>query len=212
MADANPFDALAAQDAAHRAWFGQGDTGPGSDQTGEDPKPRPTPAFPFVAMGDLEIRDPEFLVADLIEAETLSLIFGDPGCCKSFLAVDLPLSVATGTPFHGEDTKQGSVFFIAGEGHNGLARRFAAWAKDRGQSLKDAPLFKPERAAQFLDGVSAKALADAVAMLAESHGSPALIVIDTLARNFGAGDENNTKDMSELVVAIDDLKARIPGC
>jgi len=53
---------------------------------------------------------------------------------------------------------------------------------------------------------------DSVAALAVAHGNPALIIIDTLARNFGAGDENNTKEMSELIVAIDDLKARFPGC
>ncbi|WP_439560713.1 AAA family ATPase [Roseinatronobacter sp.] len=50
-----------------------------------------------------------------------------PSSGKSFLAVGIALSVATGTPFHGRDTKQGAVFFIAGEGRNGLARRFAAW-------------------------------------------------------------------------------------
>jgi len=173
---------------------------------------RPAPPFQFVPVADLKYRAPEYIIMELFEADTLGLIFGDPGCGKSFLAVDIALSVATGTPFHGRDTKQGSVFFIAGEGHNGLARRFAAWSQARGVSLTGVPLFKSERAAQFLDGASARAVADAVAGLAARHGSPALIVIDTLARNFGAGDENNTSDMSDFVVAVDDLKARFPGC
>ncbi len=168
--------------------------------------------FRFVAVGDLEYRPPEFLVDGLIETDTLGLIFGDPGCGKSFLAVDIALSVATGTPFHGRPTRKGAVFFIAGEGHNGLARRFAAWSKARDIPLHGVPLFKSQRAAQFLDGASAQAVSDAVAGLATQHGQPALIVIDTLARNFGAGDENNTADMSEFVVAVDDLKARFPGC
>lgn len=172
-----------------------------------------TPAqFQFIAVADLKYRAPEYIIGELIETDTLGLMFGDPGCGKSFLAVDIALSVASGTPFHGRDTKQGAVFFIAGEGHNGLARRFAAWSQARGISLAGVPLFKSERAAQFLDVSSAKAVADAVEGLAVQHGSPALIIIDTLARNFGAGDENNTKDMSEFVVAIDDLKARFPGC
>jgi hypothetical protein len=170
------------------------------------------PTFQFVAVGDLQYRDPEFTVDGLIETETLGLIFGDPGCGKSFLAVDLALSVATGNDFHGNTTKQGAVFFIAGEGHNGLARRFAAWSEARGVSLAGVPLFKSERAAQFLDGASAKAVTDAVTSLAAQHGSPAMIIIDTLARNFGPGDENNTKEMSEFIVAIDDMKATFPGC
>lgn len=176
------------------------------------PPQKPAAPFQFIAVADLKYRAPEYVIGELIETDTLGLMFGDPGCGKSFLAVDIALSVATGTPFHGRDTKQGAVFFIAGEGHNGLARRFAAWSQVRGVSLAGVPLFKSERAAQFLDLESAKAVANAVESLAEQHGSPALVIIDTLARNFGAGDENNTKDMSEFVVAVDDLKARFPGC
>lgn len=167
--------------------------------------------FQFIPVGDLQYRAPEYIVEELFETETLGLIFGDPGCGKSFLAVDLALSVASGTPFHGRAVRRGPVFFIAGEGHNGLARRFAAWSQARSVPLAGVPLFKSERAAQFLDGASAKSVADAVEALAGHHGQPALIIIDTLARNFGAGDENNTKDMSEFVAAIDDLKARFPG-
>jgi hypothetical protein len=171
-----------------------------------------TAGFSFVPVGKLHYRAPEFVIDGLLETETLGLIFGDPGCGKSFLAVDIASSVATGTPFHGRATKQGPVFFIAGEGHNGLARRFTAWAEAHRVPLNTAPLFKSERAAQFLDTASAGAVTDAVANLSDQYGSPALIIVDTLARNFGAGDENNTRDMSEFVVAIDDLRARFPGC
>lgn len=179
---------------------------PGSIITGS------VPSFGFIAVGDLQYRAPEFLIDGLIETESLGLIFGDPGCGKSFLAVNLSLCVATGQNFHGRAVKQGPVFLIAGEGHNGLARRFAAWAKDQGEALKGVPLFQSKRAAHFLDGASAASVATAVDCLTIKYGNPVLIVIDTLARNFGAGDENNTKDMSEFISAIDDLKARYPGC
>lgn len=181
------------------------------DEPAAGEKASPPQGFRFVAVGDLEYRDPEFLIGDLIETDALGLIFGDPGCGKSFLAVDLGLCVATGAPFHGRDVMQGAVFLIAGEGHNGLTRRFAAWAKEQGRSLAGVPLFKSERAAQFLDGASAKAVADAVDALAKDHGPPRLIIVDTVARNFGAGDENSTQDMSNFIVAMDDLKARYPG-
>lgn len=171
----------------------------------------PASGFRFVAVGDLEYRDPEFLIDGLIETDSLGMIFGDPGCGKSFLAVDLALCVATGTPFHGRDVKQGAVFLIAGEGHNGLARRFHAWAKEHHQTLQGVPLFKSERAAQFLDGQSAKSVSDAVNGLAEAHGQPRLIIVDTVARNFGAGDENSTMDMSNFIAAMDDLKNLYPG-
>lgn len=202
-----PRDRLATE--LMRSWDKTGDRGTGGTQRD---KTVPVPAFKFTPVGDLEYRDPEFLVDDLIETDGLGLIFGDPGSAKSFLAVDLALCVASGADFHGKIVKQGPVLFIAGEGHNGLARRFAAWSKERGVSLKGLPMFKSERAAQFLDGASAQAVAEAADALAQTHGAPRLIVIDTLARNFGAGDENSTQDMNGFVVAIDDLKARYPGC
>lgn len=183
--------------------------------TGEimDEKPaKPVKAFRFVQVGELQYRPPEYLVHKLIETETLGLIFGDPGCGKSFLAVDIALCVATGAPFHGQAVKQGPVFFLAGEGHNGLTRRFAAWGKARGVPITDAPLFVSNKPAQFLDGDSAREVAEAVNELAASYGKPALIVIDTLARNFGPGDENSTKEMGQFIAAIDDLKAQFPGC
>lgn len=168
--------------------------------------------FQFVAVGDLQYRAPEFLIDNLIEAETLGLLFGDPGCGKSFIAVDIGLSVATGTPFHGRPVRAGPVFLIAGEGHNGLARRFAAWSQDRAVPLAGARLFKSTRAAQFMDAANASIVAGAVEALADDHGMPALIIIDTLARNFGGGDENSTADMGEFIAAMDDLRARFSGC
>jgi hypothetical protein len=172
---------------------------------------RPANVFRFVAVGDLEYRPPEFLVDGLVETETVGLLFGDPGCGKSFVAVDLCLSIATGSPFHGRKVKRGPVFLIAGEGHNGLTRRFAAWSKSKGVGLDDARLFVSNRSAQFLDAASAASVAEAVHGLASLHGNPALIVIDTLARNFGPGDENSTSDMNAFVNAADDLKAHFPG-
>lgn len=183
------------------AWLGQ-----------PEPGDTPAKAFRFIAVGDLEYRAPEYLIGDLIETETLGLLFGDPGCGKSFVAADLGLSVATGASFHGREVRQGAVFLIAGEGHNGLTRRFAAWARHRGVDLKSAPLFMSNRPAQFLDRESAREVAEAVRQLAAQHGTPALIVIDTLARNYGPGDENSTSDMGAFIAAVDDLKAGFPGC
>lgn len=45
--------------------------------------------------------------------------------------------------------------------------------------------------------------------LAANYGHPKLVVIDTLARNFGNGNENQTEDMSAFI-AIVDCHIRIP--
>lgn len=179
-------------------------TAPGADAEKEK--------FQFVPVGSLKLRSPEFLVDGLIETDALGMVFGAPKHGKSFIAVDLALCVAAGVPFHDRAVKQGPVFYIAGEGHNGLTRRFHAWASHRGVSLDGVPLFKSERAAQFLSEAHAKAVTEAVHELAAIHGAPVMIQVDTLARNFGPGDENATVDMGKFIAAMDDLRSNWPGC
>ena len=166
--------------------------------------------FNLVQIGDLELTEPEYLIDGLIETETLSLIFGDPGCGKSFLALDVAMCVAAGVPFHGHEVKQGAVVYMAGEGHNGITRRLKALAKQHGIDPAILPMFVSERAANFLDANTMEAVGLACDSVSAAHGEPALIVVDTVARSFGGGDENSTQDMNNFVCAVDDLKARYP--
>lgn len=99
-----------------------------------------------------------------------------------------------------------TVIYIAGEGHNGIKRRLAAWERYYGRSLHDAPLFVSSAPVPFLDANAAAMVAEKVREVAAVHGDPALIIVDTLARNFGDGDENSTKDMNTFVAAVDDLR------
>ncbi|MBE9636542.1 AAA family ATPase [Salipiger mangrovisoli] len=176
-------------------------------------KAAPAPqAFNLVPIGSLELTEPEFLIDGLIETETLSLLFGDPGCGKTFLALDLAGCTAAGIPFHGREVMHGPVVYMAGEGHNGIIRRFMAWAKENGiEDPASLPFFKSERAANFLDGATMQAVSAACDAVAASHGQPRLIVVDTVARSFGSGDENSTQDMGTFICAVDDLRARYPG-
>lgn len=167
--------------------------------------------FKFIPVSDLinNLQPPRWLIDGYLEQHTMALIFGDPASGKSFAAIDMACCIATGTAYHGHDVSQGAVFYIAGEGHNGLARRFKAWEQHNGVSLEKAPLYVAERPAQLYDEKHAKAVAEAVQELADAHNvKPVLIVIDTLARNFGGGDENSTKDMNLFVQHVDELKDR----
>lgn len=169
----------------------------------------------FVSVGDLidDLKPIEWLVEDYIEADSLALIFGPPAGGKSFVTVDLACCIATGTPWHGRPVKQGAVFYIAGEGHNGLARRFAAWSKANGVSLKGAPLFKSTRAVAIYNEESAIQLHEDIIVMAEQHQmQPAMVAIDTVARNFGGGDENSTEDMSKFIEHVDTFVRRPFAC
>ena len=50
---------------------------------------------------------------------------------KTFVALDMALSIAKGLPFHGLPTKQGAVAYIAGEGARGLLGRIEAWYRSK---------------------------------------------------------------------------------
>ena len=153
----------------------------------------------------LEICDVDYVIDGHVEADSLDLIFGEPGCGKSFISIDMACCVATGTPWHGHEVKQGLVIYIAGEGHNGLAKRFKAWEVSTGVSLKGAPLYKSHRAAQLYDMNVAIDVAQAVQEVSDQCAQiPALIIIDTVARNMG-GDENSTQDMNLFIEHIDSL-------
>ncbi len=165
--------------------------------------------FPFIKASDLKITHPQWIVEDYLEENSLSVIFGDPGSGKTFIALSLAVAVAIGCSWYNRSVKQGSVFYIAGEGHSGISRRLAAWSKYHECPLDRAPLFISERPAQFLDRANAMLVAQTIQELADIHGPPKLVVIDTLARNFGNGNENQTEDMSAFI-AIVDACIRIP--
>lgn len=168
--------------------------------------------FEFVSAGQLLIPKPVFfLIDEMIETECLAMLFGATGSGKSFLAIGWSCSVATGTPWLDRDVKKGAVFYLAGEGHAGIARRLAAWELHSGHSLETAPLFVSKIPAQLMDIGSAIAVTAEIERLAVEHGSPALIVVDTFARNMGSGDENSNADIAVFVSHIDQMRARL-GC
>lgn len=165
------------------------------------------PKFELVQASKIEMRPTQWVVWDLIELDSLGLVFGDPGCGKSFFAIDIALAVATGTPFFGHQVKQGPVIYIAGEGHNGLKRRMMAWSQFNDISHDSAPLYISLMSAALTDIEMLSQVQAAIDLVAADHGDPVLIVIDTVARNFGPGDENSTQDMSQFIQAVDALRA-----
>jgi len=160
----------------------------------------------LIRADQIEIRPPEWLLRGMLERDTFALVFGDPGCGKSFLAIDWAARVATGTPWRGQAVKAGPVVYLAGEGRQGFGRRTRAWEQHHGVSLAEAPLYVGPAVA-IADPTE---LVDLIAAIDEGE-APALIVLDTLARCFGGGDENSTQDMSKFVSACDALRRRY-GC
>lgn len=178
---------------------------------GEKPAKEPL----FRSAGDLldDIRPIQWLVNGCLEQDALCMIFGPPASGKSFLAIDIAACVASGLHWHTREVKQGAVFYVAGEGHNGITRRMAAWQKVNNRSLKGVPLYKSTRAVMVLDRQAASDMAEEIARMVEVTGVvPVLVIIDTLARNFGEGDENKQADASKFIEHLDEFVRRRWKC
>lgn len=155
---------------------------------------------------EMKLTNPNWLLKGWFERPSLSLVFGAPGCGKSFLGVEIACCVATGRDFHGRRVKAGPVVYVAGEGYGGISRRLQAWRIVRDAPEEDPDLFVTTAPVGLSASDEEDALFAAVAEQTQDCGNPHLVVVDTLARNFGPGDENSTESMSAFVAACDRIR------
>jgi len=142
----------------------------------------------------------EWAIRDILEEGAFGVIYGPSGDGKSFVALDMALSIATGHPWQGRPVKPGSVIYIVGEGGRGIAKRVQAWLKFHNVSSVDSARFSLS-AVQIREDVKREQLITDIRK-AVGDKAPALIVLDTLARCFVGGEEDRSKDMGEFVEAI----------
>ena len=161
--------------------------------------------FQFYRVGKLtkHLEATAWLIDDYIETDSLTLCFAPPESFKSFFAVDVAASVATGIPWHGCQVKQGAVFYIAGEGIPGLKKRFKAWELARGVDTEHYPLFLSSGAGDFSRHSQVVDIIRSINKICQQTVKPRLIVIDTLARNFGGGNENDAQAMNQFIRSVD---------
>lgn len=149
---------------------------------------------------------PNWMIDGIAETDSFCVLFGDPESGKSFMAMDWACCVATGIEWKGKRVKQGPVLYINGEGHNGVNRRLTAWAIANKVNLRAHPLYLSSTTTALTDEMARAEFEAVVAEFIREHGQPVLIVIDTLARNFGPGDENSTQDMQRAVETVDAIR------
>lgn len=159
----------------------------------------------FSHISELKLKKPEWHIDGILEKNALAAGFGAPAAGKTFVLLDMVLSVASGIDYHGHSVNQGTCFYIAGEGHNGFARRCIAWANSHDVDLNKVPFFKSNKAVVMNDPHAVDIMHQTIKELSQQYGPPSIVCIDTVARSMG-GDENSTKDMNEFVQQIDKIK------
>ena len=149
----------------------------------------------------------DYVIKNILPADTLTCIYGASGSYKSFLAVSFACHVATGLPWAGHRVRQNSVLYIAAEGSTGVARRIRAWELyyQNGQYIPN--LYRIDLPVYPADARYQQAIAVQLQQIEKQTIMPVkLIILDTLARCFGGADENTAQDMGAFIQGCDAIR------
>jgi hypothetical protein len=139
----------------------------------------------------------QWLIKDVMESKSLGMLFGAPASAKSFIAMDIAFCIAAGIDWNGNKTKHGKVVYLAGEGSNGLATRFKALEHKYGTTVSD--IYLSGMPASLSDPENTDIVFKEIQTVCSD---PALIIIDTLHRNFGNADENSARDIAVFLHCV----------
>lgn len=140
------------------------------------------------------------MVKGWLSRRGLSMLYGPSNAGKTFVALDMSMHVASGQPWRGCRVNGGAVLYIAAEGGAGVRNRLAAFKRER-PDMANAPF------TLLPIGLDLHGQGDAIAVCEIMPPvNPALVVVDTLARSMGAGDENTAKDAAMFVRNCDMIR------
>ena len=163
----------------------------------------PRPRLPILDVpGLLSVPDPTWIIDGWVIDDGASVWYGPAKTFKTFNVLDMALSVACGVEWRGNAVVQQPVLYLLGEGMGTFKYRVHVWLAKRSEGRQarfwtipvGVPLSTPE------------GLANALAAIDSLPVRPGLVVIDTLNRHFGPGDENSSQDMTRFVQSIDAIR------
>lgn len=179
------------------------------DPMAEEEKPR----YKLLSRMDLRaMPDPEWLIHGTLPADSFTVIYGAPGAGKSFMALDMACSVASGHTLHGAQVRRGQVLVAVGEGLRGMKPREEAWSLAHLEADADAldkNLHILPKAVHLLEPKDADMLVNTAEYLADTGDEPLrLVIIDTWARALVGGDENSAKDTGIAIDVCERIRER----
>jgi hypothetical protein len=164
--------------------------------------------LPVMPAGKLPTRAPEqrWLVEQVWSAEAVGIIGGEPKCGKSLLALDLAVSVASGTPCLGRfpTVRTGRVLLFAAEDPLPVVReRLEGLTAARRFDLQRLPLYVITAPSLRLDHPDDRVrLCETVAKI-----TPVLLVLDPFVR-LHAIDENAAGEVAPVLAFLRQLQRK----
>lgn len=128
----------------------------------------------------------------------IGAIYGPSGSGKSFLGLDLGISVAQGESWFGHRASLCPVTYIMLEGEAGLRNRVSAWEAHNGKQIPDnfTAMAQPFELAQ----------SDQIEELGAVIPDSGVVIIDTLNRAAPGLDENSSQDMGRVLAGMKRLQ------
>lgn len=154
--------------------------------------------------GFLAAPRPEPLVSQMLYRDSLARIYGAPGSGKSFVALDIALSIALGKWWNGVRMTAAPVVYVMAEGQAVNADRTEAWLSKHGAVLDENFIVVPD--AVMLTEFAAR---DLVALV--EHEQPVLVVLDT-KNAMMIGEENSATDFAALRRTLDLIRKAAGAC
>jgi len=151
----------------------------------------------------------QWIIPGFLQERKLWLLYGDSNTGKSFVALDMGLSLACGLPWHGRTVRQGAVVYVCAEGMDGISGRLRAWLEFH-HVAADIPDFHIiDTSPNLLDPV------DVASIIAEIKqrldDAPLMVVFDTLAASMPGADENSSEGMGMALSSMRRIQ-RECGC
>lgn len=193
-----------------RAEFGDtsGTTTPGTmTQTAA---PNKTPRLYFELLDHVTpTLDQQALIKDLLAVAAMSVLYGESNSGKTFVALSLAFCIAANLRWMGRAVHSGLVIYVAAEAGGGARKRLAALRVEYGAQARGAPLaLVPCPIDLSGRGVDVQPLLDLMTQAVTATGRPlVLVVIDTLSRAMGGGNENAPEDMTAFIKNVDRIRA-----
>ena len=151
-----------------------------------------------------EARERQWLIEELWAEQAVGILGGEPKCCKSFLALDIAVSVAAGVPClrRFPVRRTGPVLlFPAEDAHGTVRQRLEGICAAANTSFDALPLYVITAPRLLLDlPQDRQRLRETVAAL-----RPALLVLDPFIRLHNA-DENASKEVAPLLGYLRELQ------
>lgn len=148
---------------------------------------------------------PNELIENLMTIGGSTVIYGDSNSGKTFFALSMAMSVATGSNFFGRQTDKGCVVYLATESPSSVMTRIQALKKYTGYGLENLAVVPVPVNFYSNDGDAADVV-ELVKAVSKAKDMPVhLIIGDTLARMSAGANENSGEDMGPVMARFDQV-------